>query len=86
MTEELVKRKYKECSAELLSVLAENIIQLRGAKGLSQEQLAELSGMHRTFISLIERKGRNVTLGVIEALALALEVDVPSLLTPKERQ
>lgn len=83
MTEESAKRKYKECSAELLGVLAENIIQLRGVKGLSQEQLAELSGMHRTFISLIERKGRNVTLGVIEALAIALEVDVPSLLTPK---
>ena len=83
MTEELTKRKYKECSAELLGVLAENIIQLRGVKGLSQEQLAELSGMHRTFISLIERKGRNVTLGAIEALAIALEVDVPSLLTPK---
>jgi hypothetical protein len=37
--------------------------------------------MHRTFISLIERRGRNITLGVVEALADALEVDVITLLT-----
>jgi transcriptional regulator with XRE-family HTH domain len=84
VTEELTKRKYKECSPELLGVLAANIVQLREVKGLSQEQLAEMAGMHRTFISLIERKGRNVTLGAIEALAVALEVGVPDLLTPQE--
>lgn len=48
---------------------------------MSQEMLAEKSKMHRTFISLIERQGRNVTLGVVEALANALGVDVPTLLT-----
>lgn len=84
LAEELTRRKYKECSAELLGVLAANVVKLREAKGLSQERLAEIAGMHRTFISLIERKGRNVTLGVVEALATALEVDVLTLLTPQE--
>jgi transcriptional regulator with XRE-family HTH domain len=83
VTEESIRRKYKECSPELLGILAANIVRLREAKGLSQERLAELAGMHRTFISLIERKGRNVSLGAIEGLAIALEVDVLTLLTPE---
>jgi len=63
------RQKYKHCSQELLGVLAANIISLRREQGLSQEALAEKSGMHRTFISLIERRGRNITLGAVEALA-----------------
>ncbi|MFL0797306.1 MAG: helix-turn-helix domain-containing protein [Cellvibrionaceae bacterium] len=81
---EAEQAKYKACSDELLQVLADNIIRLRKEQGLSQERLAEVAGMHRTFISLIERKGRNVTLGVVEALATALSVDVPTLLTQAE--
>lgn len=48
---------------------------------MSQEKLAERAGLHRTFISLIERGGRNATLGVIEAIAIALGVNVAALLT-----
>jgi transcriptional regulator with XRE-family HTH domain len=81
VTPESSKSKYKQCSPKLLDTLAENIIRLRAEKGLSQEKLAERAGMHRTFISLVERRGRNVTLGVIEALADALGVDVPILLS-----
>ena len=73
--------KNKPCSPELLDTLASNIRRYRKEKGLSQEQLAELAGMHRTFISLIERRGRNVTLGVVEAIAVQLGVDVPTLLS-----
>ena len=63
-----------------MAILGGNIYRLRTEKGLSQERLAEEAGMHRTFISLIERRGRNVTLGVVEAIAKVLEVDVPTLL------
>lgn len=73
--------KNKPCSPELLDTLAKNVYRYRKAKKLSQERLAELAGMHRTFISMIERRGRNVTLGVVEAIASVLDVDVPTLLT-----
>lgn len=73
--------KNKPCSDKLLNTLASNVMRLRKEKGLSQERLAEEAGMHRTFISLIERRGRNVTLGVVEALANSLDVDVCDLLT-----
>ena len=73
--------KNKPCSPELLDTLAKNVYRYRKERGLSQEKLAELAGMHRTFISMIERRGRNVTLGVVEAIARVLEVDVPTLLT-----
>jgi transcriptional regulator with XRE-family HTH domain len=74
------RQKYKHCSQELLGVLAANIIRLRREQGLSQEALAEKSGMHRTFISLIERRGRNITLGAVEAVAEALGVQAYELL------
>lgn len=79
------KSKYKQCSDQLLAVLANNIIRLRKEQGLSQEKLAEAAGMHRTFISLIERRGRNVTLGVVEALANALKTNTPTLLTDNKK-
>lgn len=78
------KSKYKQCSPELLATLADNLVRLRAEKALSQEALAEKAGLHRTFISLVERRGRNVTLGVVEALAKALGVPVPELLTKSD--
>ncbi|WP_222120509.1 helix-turn-helix domain-containing protein [Marinobacter maritimus] len=81
MQKEAQQSKNKPCSPELLDTLATNIRWYRKEKGLSQERLAELAGMHRTFISLIERRGRNVTLGVVEAIAVQLGVDVPTLLS-----
>lgn len=47
---------------------------LRQARGWSQEHLAEMSGLHRTYISSLERGQRNVGLDNILALAAALEV------------
>lgn len=79
------RHKYKHCSQELLGVLAANIVRLRGEQGMSQEALAERSGMHRTFISLIERRGRNITLGTVEAIANALGVEVRELLTEQRK-
>ena len=84
MAEDRQTSKNIQCSPELLGILSENIIRLRKEHGLSQERLAEQAGLHRTFISLVERRGRNVTLGVVEALANALGVDTPTLLTQYE--
>ena len=76
------QHKYKHCSQHLLGTLAENMQRLRKQRGWSQERLAEKANMHRTFISLVERRGRNITLGAVEAIAGALEVEVYELLMP----
>lgn len=60
-------------------VLARNIRNLRLAQGLSQERLAELSGMHRTYVGSVERGERNISIDNVEALAVALGVRVATL-------
>ena len=47
--------------------------------GLSQEELAHKSGMHRTYVSSVERGERNIALVNIAALAAALGVDAGDL-------
>lgn len=54
--------------------------QVRQMRGLSQERLAELCGLHRTYVSSVERGERNITLDNMERLAMALQVDVTELL------
>lgn len=51
---------------------------------LSQEELAYICGLHRTYIGAVERGERNVTLSTLEVLADALGVNVPELLTPQD--
>ena len=63
-------------------VLARNVKRLRTAAGLSQEALADRAGLHRTYISSIERGERNVSIENIFALAKALAVDPRELLAP----
>jgi transcriptional regulator with XRE-family HTH domain len=51
----------------------------REAKQLSQEELADLVGIHRTYIGGIERGERNPTLTMIERIAAALDLEPASL-------
>lgn len=53
--------------------------ELRLERGLSQEQLAHLAGLDRTYISSCEAGRRNVTLRTIDRLANALGVDVTEM-------
>ncbi|MXZ13258.1 MAG: helix-turn-helix transcriptional regulator [Candidatus Dadabacteria bacterium] len=53
-------------------VLADNLKKLRTSAGISQEELADRAGLHRTYVSSVERAQRNVTLENIFALAKAL--------------
>ncbi|MEI8149725.1 MAG: helix-turn-helix transcriptional regulator [Actinomycetes bacterium] len=77
--------KVTEEELELRKVLAENIRSYRRLLDLSQEQLADLCGLHRTYVGSVERCERNVTLSTLIAFANALEVSVPSLLSNKEK-
>ena len=60
--------------------LSANMIRLRKEKGWSQEELADQSGLHRTYISGVERKDRNPTIMVLEKIAKALSVTVAQLI------
>jgi transcriptional regulator with XRE-family HTH domain len=74
----------RKSSDSIRAVLAENIKTFRKEKGVSQEDLAELCGLHRTYIGSVERHERNVTLSTLEALASTLGVTVSELLTKHE--
>ena len=60
--------------------LAKNLRLLRRRKGWSQEAFAEEAGLHRTYISDLERGSRNPTITVVDKLATALGVTVGQLL------
>jgi len=62
--------------------VAVNIRRLRKAMGLSQEQLAELAQLHRTFVSQIERCVTNISIDSLERVAQGLGVDITELLQP----
>jgi len=62
------------------SLLARRIRILRATRGWSQETLAELSGLHRSYISGIERTRRNVSLDNIEKIARAFQIPIGELL------
>jgi transcriptional regulator with XRE-family HTH domain len=74
----------KKSGLELRRILAHNIRTLRRQKGLSQEELAHLCGLHRTYIGSIERAERNATLSTLDTLASTLNVSVADLLTKGE--
>ena len=57
-----------------------NLRRFREAKGWSQEELADITGLHRTYISGIERGIRNPTLIIIQQIATALKVNPADLL------
>ena len=52
---------------------------LREERGWSQEEFADRAGLHRTYVSAVERGVRNPTLSVLERLAKALGVSMADL-------
>jgi transcriptional regulator with XRE-family HTH domain len=57
-----------------------NIRELRQERGLSQEALASLAGLHRAYIGQIERGEKNIGLENLEKISKALNVDIKVLL------
>lgn len=64
---------------DICEKFGKNVYKNRIAKGLSQEQLAELADLHRTYISAVERGTRSISLKNIEKIAKALEVPIYKL-------
>ena len=60
-------------------ILAVNLRRLRLSAGLSQEELADRAGLHRTYISSVERAQRNVSLENLFKIAHGLEVSPQAL-------
>lgn len=56
-----------------------NVKRLREAQGISQEDLADRAGVHRTYVSGVERGVRNPTITVLEKIAGALGAKLATL-------
>lgn len=65
---------------DLQRTLGANLRTLRQERGLSQEAMADLLGVHRTYMGGIERGERNLTLKTVERLATTLGIDPLQLL------
>jgi len=63
-------------SKQILQDFGNKIRELRKERMLSQEELADKAGLHRTYIGMIERAEKNITLMNIEKLANALDVSI----------
>lgn len=64
----------------ILLLFGHNVQKYRKAQDLSQEKLAELAGLHRTYIGMIERAEKNIMLCNIEKVAKALNISISKLL------
>ncbi|WP_291076070.1 helix-turn-helix transcriptional regulator [Hyphomonas sp.] len=68
----------------LRQIFAANLRAIRNARGLSQEDLADLAEIDRTYVSLLERCEYSASLDVVERIAIALNVEASALLDSKE--
>jgi transcriptional regulator with XRE-family HTH domain len=71
-----------ESKADILQRFGAHVRELRRERGISQERLATLAGLDRTYVGGIERGERNVALVNILKLARGLEVEPQELLEP----
>jgi transcriptional regulator with XRE-family HTH domain len=69
-----------------LRALGAEIRALREAKGLSQERLADVAGLHRNFIGLIERGQRNPTFLTLVAISTKLGLPLSALMEGAEKR
>ena len=63
----------------ILVRFGQRVQELRKNRHLSQEQLADLAGVHRTYIGMIERAEKNITLRNISKIADALKIEIKDL-------
>lgn len=68
-----------ENKSDILINFGEKVRTMRNRLGISQEELANRANLHRTYIGMIERAEKNITLINIEKIAKALETSVEQL-------
>ena len=68
-----------EINQNILVEFGKNVRELRKAQGLSQEELAFRAELHRTYIGMIERAEKNITLLNIQKIANALDTSIADL-------
>lgn len=64
---------------EILVIFGRNVRKIRIKQNLSQEQLSYKADLHRTYIGMIERAEKNITLVNIEKIAKALNIKIQDL-------
>ncbi|GHV48463.1 transcriptional regulator [Bacteroidia bacterium] len=67
-------------SKNIVEIFGINVQKYRKEKQISQEKLAELAGVHRTYIGMIERAEKNITLRNMEKIVKALGLKIKDLL------
>ena len=73
----------KKPKTDILKIIAQNIRYTRQSTGISQEELADIAGVHRTYIGMLERSEKNVTVLSLNKIATALNVPIETLLKEK---
>jgi transcriptional regulator with XRE-family HTH domain len=68
-----------ENTLDIKLLFGQNVRKYRLEKGISQEKLAELTGLHRTYISDVERGKRSISLDNIQKFGYALEIEIYKL-------
>jgi len=79
-----MRTKPSRSEGKLLKGLGSSVRERREALGLSQEELGELSGLHRTYVGSVERGERNMTLVGIKKIATALQFSAAELVKRAE--
>ncbi|MBT2289287.1 helix-turn-helix transcriptional regulator [Paenibacillus albidus] len=69
----------EESKSDIVRKIGERIRRMRKEKHLSQEQLAELSGLHTNYVGQVERGEKNVTLETLEKVVLGLGISLEEL-------
>ncbi len=70
---------------KILVAFGDKVRELRKEKGLSQEELSFKADLHRTYIGMIERAEKNITLTNIEKIAKALDVSLKEIFNDTQK-
>ena len=70
---------FKMQKKKILIQFGNRIRELRKLKGMSQEELADKASLHRTYIGMIERAEKNISIVNIEKISLALDIELNEL-------